>query len=352
MRQPPKVTIKTLAKALGLSPQAVCQALNDYSGTVRVSAATRERVRALAARWNYRPHAGARALRRQTHRNIGFIEVRPPPNSHFLYLLSAGVFDAAEKNGYQITFVRMFERGTEPARIPKALREVQLDAAIVAHSGPQTSDLDPLFASLNIPVVHLNSRRPTNAVYPDNRGAARETTRHLIENGFRGIAFLHASAAIPDELVIDRRAGYEAAMAADSLRPRVVEIGSEDLPESLWARRPMLETERALLPDAFVCADDFTALHLFNMLYAAGVRVPDDVAIAGFGDNVYASVSAIPLTTAHIPYREMGLAAVAMALDMIKRGNLPLEIPSVCLPVEIRIRSSTSAQDRLRSPTH
>ncbi|HPA19232.1 MAG TPA: LacI family DNA-binding transcriptional regulator [Verrucomicrobiae bacterium] len=342
MRKPKNVTIKVLASALDLSPQAVSQALNDYEGTVRVSAETRERVRSLAARWNYRPHAGARALRRQTHRNLGFIEVKPPPNSHFLYLISAGVFDAAEENGYQVTFVRMFDGGTEPQRIPKALREIQLDAAIVACSGPRSPDLDQLFATLNIPIVYVNSRKPANAVYPDNRGGGREMTRHLIETGFRNIAFLHAPAEAPDDITIDRRAGYEAAMLADGLPPRVIDIGSDALPQSVWARQPLTDEERRLLPDAFVCSDDFTALHLFNMLYAAGVRVPDDVAIAGFGDNVYASVSAVPLTTAHIPYRDMGRAAVAMALDMIKHQNPSAQMPPVCLPVALRVRTSTS----------
>jgi len=188
----------------------------------------------------------------------------------------------------------------------------------------------------------VNGRRSTNSVYPNNRGASRDITRHLIELGFRSIGFLHAPSDAPDEIVIDRRAGYEAAMQTDSLAPRVIEIGSDALPQALWARQSLSDQERALLPDAFLCADDFTALHLFNMLYAAGLRVPDDIAIAGFGDNVYASVCPVPLTTAHIPYRDMGRAAIAMALDMIKQQTTTPQIPSVCLPVAIRIRTSTS----------
>lgn len=342
MRKPKNVTIKVLARALDLSPQAVSQALNDYEGTVRVSAETRDRVRALATRWNYRPHAGARALRRQTHQNLGFIEVRPPPNSHFLYLISSGVFAAAEENGYQVTFVRMFDGSTDTQRVPKALREVQLDAAIVAQSGPEDPELERLLGSLNIPVVHVNTRRPTNAVYPDNRGGSRDITRHLIESGFRNIAFLHAPSEVPDDTTIDRRAGYEAAMHAEGLPLRAIDIGSDALPAPLWARQPLSDQERRMLPEAFVCADDFTALHLFNMLYAAGLRVPDDVAIAGFGDNVYASVSAVPLTTAHVPYRDIGRAAVAMALDMISRRDPSAQSPAVCLPVALRIRSSST----------
>ncbi|MCC6354425.1 MAG: LacI family DNA-binding transcriptional regulator [Verrucomicrobiae bacterium] len=349
MRKPKNVTIKVLARALDLSPQAVSQALNDYEGTVRVSAETRERVRALAARWNYRPHAGARALRRQTHQNIGFIEVSPPPNSHFLYLISSGVFDAAEENGYQVTFVRMFGGTTDTQRVPKALREVQLDAAIVAPSGPDDHDLEQLLGSLNIPIVRVNTQRPTNAVYPDNRGGSRDITRHLIESGFRNIAFLHAPAEAPDDTTLARRAGYEAAMHADGLPPRVIDIGSDALPASLWARQPLSDAERQMLPDAFVCSDDFTALHLFNMLYAANLRVPDDVAITGFGDNVYASVSAVPLTTAHVPYREMGRAAVAVAIDLIGRRDPAAQSPATCLPVAIRIRSSSSRA--IRPPT-
>lgn len=346
MRKPRNVTIKVLAKALDLSPQAVSQALNDYEGTVRVSAETRERVRALAARWNYRPHAGARALRRKTSQNIGFIEVRPPPNSHFLYLISSGVYDAAEENGYQVTFVRMFDGRSGTPPVPKALREVQLDAAIVAASGPHDHELDALLASLAIPIVHANARRPANAVYPDNRGGARDLTRHLIDAGFRDIAFLHAPAEAPDDTTLDRRAGYETALRDEGLPSRFIDIGSDALPAALWARQPLPENDRRALPEAFVCADDFTAIHLFNMLYAAGIRVPDDVAIAGFGDNVYANLSAVPLTTVHVPYRDIGRAAVAMALDMIGRGDPTSQLTPACLPVSLRVRASTARSPR------
>lgn len=145
-------------------------------------------------------------------------------------------------------------------------------------------------------------------VSPDNRAGSRTATEHLIELGHKRIAFVRGPRMNLD--AIERRAGYRDAMAAAGLEP-----GPEE-GEGFFEEAGYEATQRILrrgTPTAIVCASDVSAVGVITALQQAGLRVPDDVSIMGFGDFPIARFWQPNLSTVRLPLDDLGaLAARAM----------------------------------------
>lgn len=101
----------------------------------------------------------------------------------------------------------------------------------------------------------------------------------------------------------------------------IVEPNSAPYGEAAW----LVERLRAMpsLPDAFVCANDYLAVHLMKALKYLNLHIPEDVMVAGFDDSPEATVAEPPLSTVRIPSGEMGFIAAGILLDRIQRPTLP-----------------------------
>lgn len=203
-------------------------------------------------------------------------------------------------------------------RILKALREAQIPVVLLDRCGlpyPQRSDCD---------LVGL-----------DNRRAGYTVAEHLIRHGAKRLAFVaHARSA---ETVEDRKAGYREALFAHGINPSpdlLIEADGTD-PEEF---RAILKRTKI---DAFQCANDLTAARLMQSLLGLGVRIPDDIRIAGVDDVKYAGLLPVPLTTFHQPCVEIGAAAVAAMKERI--GNPELPPRNISLNGRLIIRQSCGA---------
>jgi GntR family transcriptional regulator of arabinose operon len=175
-----------------------------------------------------------------------------------------------------------------------------------------------------IPVVLLDRclepyprRSKYDLVGIDNRRTAYLATEHLIHAGAKHIAFFARpnSAATVDA----RIAGYREALRSlpkTGIRDSV-HLGDASDPKFIKA---ILKKDR---PDAFLCANDFTAGKLMHTLISIGQRIPEDIRIVGIDDVKYASLLPVPLTTQHQPCRDIGRIALVVMLDRIANPNLP-----------------------------
>ena len=195
-----------------------------------------------------------------------------------------------------------------------------------------------LLKDAGIPVVLLD-RRPDepstlercDLVGLDNHRAGFLATEHLLKLGARRIAFV--SFEYQASTVRSRIAGYREALS-DQGRIALRELVFEpQAPGFKW-------TSRAY--DAFVCANDRIAGGLMHALLAKGIRIPEDVRIAGIDDVAYASLLPIPLTTIHQPCRSIGESALRVMLDRLERPKMPAR--NVFLDCSLVIRESCGAR--------
>lgn len=203
-------------------------------------------------------------------------------------------------------------------RILKALREAQIPVVLLDRCGlpyPERSECD---------LVRL-----------DNRRAGYMVADHLIRQGGKHIAFLaHAGSA---ETVDDRKAGYREALFAHGRTPSPELLIEGDGTDTVAIEAVLKRTKI----DAFQCANDLTAARLMQSLLGLGVRIPEDIRIAGVDDVKYAGLLPVPLTTFHQPCLDIGAAAVAAMKERISNPELPAR--TIALNGHLVVRQSCGA---------
>lgn len=331
-----KITIRDLARELSLSPRAVSQALHPRESTVKLSQETVKRVQQLALKYHFIPDSRARSMRGGRFFNIGYFEAAKHADSWPVLGAETGVYDYASEHDYRVGLIRLpSDSDKNPSAIPSAFNEAHVDALIISHAGNLSPELENVIDQSGFPVVYLNEKRKTNSVYVNDQKSAAELTSHIIAQGKREIAFLctcddsHYSAQ-------DRQTGYQAAMTKAGLKPVVVHA-VESGPElernlALWIQNhPEVE--------ALIAISDFAALCIFRAIRNLPIKVPQNLLLAGFGDDFGKECSPVPLTTMRIPFYEMGRAAAKMALDLVVAGH---EIaPSNLFSASLVVREST-----------
>ncbi len=338
-QRPAKVTIKELAKALSLSPMAVSVALNGSTGTVRVSEKTVKRVRKLAEEWKYKPNAGARAIRARQFRSIGFFDGADPSILSMPTMLEVGIADRAAIHDYNLNVVR---RPADPAKdaemVPRIFREYQVDVLLTTNTHLLTPRLIDRILTSGYPVVYIYEKRPFNAIYFDDYQGFRDLTQHLIQKGLKRIAYLGYEDDTGHYSFKDRLQGYRDAMQSAGLKDRIYA-------HKLFSMHRLNDNERyewlnaADAPQAVICYDDLSALKLESVCLKKGIRIPDDIALAGCGGELLHALSATPMTILEVSSLKMGRAAVEMSIDLVT--NKKDQILSLPLLPEIKERMST-----------
>jgi GntR family transcriptional regulator of arabinose operon len=181
-------------------------------------------------------------------------------------------------------------------------------------------------------VQRLTERREYDLVGLDNRRAGYVVTDHLVRQGAKRICFLALEGSA--ETVDDRMVGYREALYAHG-QPVMRELVLRMDPRDAVAVGRSIEE---LGIDAVFCANDHTAAQLMQTLMGLGVRVPQDVRIAGIDDVKYASLLPVPLTTVRQPCREIGAAAIAAMMDRVSTPGLPAR--SILLDGALVVRQS------------
>lgn len=329
-----RVTLADVASVAGVSPITVSRALR---GERAVDPGLVERVKAAADRLGYVPDPAARALasRHSTH-----VALLIPMLSNALFVdLLEGVQRTLRAAGYQ-TLIGVTHY--DPAEEEQLLREQLLNrpAGLLVTGLERSSTTRALIQASGVPCVHLMETAHTPGVYCvgfSQADAAAAMTRHLLDRGRRRIAF---AAAQLDPRTLQRLEGWRREMRAAGLHAPTLEW-LNPAPSSLALGGTMFEQIVAQTPpvDAiFFCNDDLAQGALLAAL-RLGLPVPQRVAIAGFNDLTGSDQMLPPLTTVRTPRAEIGIAAAAMLLTLM-RGDTP---PATFVDVgyEVVVRQST-----------
>jgi len=324
-------TIRDVARTAHVSVATVSRVFNS-SGTV--SAPTRERVLAAAADLDYVPHSGARSLSTRRTDTIGVI--LPDLHGEFFSELIRGIDLATRARGLHLLLSHSHGDPNEATTVLRAMR-TRVDAMVVMSP---YADEGVLAAALGgrTPLVLLGSGgdaggHPRFAI--DNHAGALAMTEHLLGVGYRRIAFVAGPA---DNIeAAQRLAGYRAALAAHGGMPEQVVEG--DFSEQSGARAASLLLAGPR-PDAIFAGNDMMAVGCFQALREAGLRVPDDIALAGFDDIPISRFLDPPLTTVGVPIAELGRQAVESCAEILSTG---LQGASRTFTPELVIRASSGA---------
>ncbi|MEI8243958.1 MAG: LacI family DNA-binding transcriptional regulator [bacterium] len=326
-----------IARLVGVSQTVVSHVLRGaQNGTVRVAEATRRRILDAARRVNYRPNSSARAMRARRFRNLGYFVCNVDLTENDFPGFRAGICDAATAHGHHVVMIRLPHSVTGIDNpIPLVFREAHLDALIINPYSYLSADIVKAVEQSGLPVVYLNQKQQTNAVYVDERSGARAVTQHLIDRGGRRIVYVEPgdrdATAVWHYSQRDRLRGYKETLVAHGLEPRI-QRGAWPAADPSFAgmfRAPGR-------PDAAFCFNDFAALYLQRFILQAGLEIPRDVRLAGYGGDEIDMHFTAPLTTMRIPRYPMGVAAVEMAVTLAgqeRRQALPSVVVQPVLAV-------------------
>jgi LacI family transcriptional regulator len=224
-------------------------------------------------------------------------------------------------------------------------RERHIDGIIVASYPPDEPGLLELVQSeiacvaIDTPVFGPRS----TFVISDNVGGGRAVTHHLTELDRRRIAYIGGTG--PEQASIDRRLGYESALAdlGIEIRPEYVVHAGWDYAQARVQMRRLLELPEP--PDAVFCASDRMAIGALCALEEAGLRVPEDVALAGFDDSELARLISPSLTTVRQDIIGLGTTAIEVMLQILEdpEATLPVSV----LPVQLITRESSAGTEPL-----
>jgi DNA-binding LacI/PurR family transcriptional regulator len=283
----------------------------------------RVRVRKALAELGYAPNLVARNLR---NGRTGMIALVLPLDVPYFAELTECVIDEARAHSYA---VMIDKTGGDPERerefIMHGERSVLFDGVIFSPSGVDESDLSR--RSSTSPVVLLGQRilgGPFDHVMIDNVAAAATATRHLISLGRRRIAFIGGRQESKGDIPSDRAAGYRAALR-EAKHPdrRRLEISAPGFRRDAGAQSMARLLDLPDPPDAVFCYNDPLALGAMRTVLERGLRVPEDVAIAGFDDSEDGRFSTPTLTTISQDKRQIARYAVGLLVSRLAGDASP-----------------------------
>ncbi|HKU34729.1 MAG TPA: LacI family DNA-binding transcriptional regulator [Paenarthrobacter sp.] len=313
-----RATVKDVARRAGVSPKTVSNVMN---GIVPVSAPTRLRVEQAMADLDYVPNLSARGLR---NGRSGVIALALPDlATPFSAEIAHHIVEVAHEQGWS---VQIEETGLDPQREQDLMTKARsnlvdgliLNPVVLQESAVRVGVSLPPVVLLGEVTQHLADR-----VYVDSFGAARDMTLALARPGRRRIAVLGINRGRHSSTAIHRAAGYEAALESLGIQ----------VDEDLLIRCERWTTESAAqalteyldshpVPEALFCFTDSMALGALHVLWERGIRVPEDIAVAGFDDIADGRFAVPPLTTVSFDKRSIAVEAIRLLTErMGSRGD-------------------------------
>jgi len=325
---PRRVTLADVARRAGVSPALASIVMRDAPGA---SAASRQRILAVARQLGYRPDARARSLASLKSHVIGVLFGQA---GRFHLELIDGLYAAAEQQGWDLVLSALTNSRDE-RRALDSLHDFRFDALIML--GPPVAE--PLLAG-RVPLVvmgwHVDHPEVDIVRTSDVHGMTL-AVEHLVRLGHRRIAHLEGGTGL---VAVSRREAYEHAMRAHQLESeiRVVHCGGEDQLDGQEAARALLQ-ETSELPSAFVAFNDDIAAAAMSVLAQEGIDVPGEISIIGFDDSALARSPSIDLTS--VQQLPLEMARLAMERIVARAEGADVADREIVLEPDLRVRTST-----------
>jgi LacI family transcriptional regulator len=337
-----EVTIYDVAKALNISPSTVSRALKDHP---HIKKETKKRIREVSAEMGYRKNKFASNLRLKHTNTIGVVV--PKLNSYFMAAVLAGIEKITSENGYGLIISQSQESWRKEISCVSTLFNSRVDGILVSLAF-DTKNMDHFKILLNkdIPIVFFDRVAECHgciSIVIDNYKAGYEATAHLIEQGCKRI--FHLGGNMLRNVYSERLRGYKQALADHNIEfnPELVEINDMSNQAGIETARKILRMKHR--PDGIFTSNDTTAVAIIVELEKAGVKIPEEIAVAGFNNEPVSQFIQPNLTTIDYPAREIGEIAASSLINKLKNSQTP-NVSTIVLKHKLIARKSSAMGNR------
>ncbi|PAB60067.1 LacI family DNA-binding transcriptional regulator [Anaeromicrobium sediminis] len=338
------MNIKDVAKKAGVSVATISRVLNHPD---TVSPTTKEHVLAIMKELNYTPNWFARGLNLN---KTNVIALLIPNILNPIYTqIAKGVEDIAHQKGYNILLCNTEENESKEREYIEMLLKRKVDGLILTASLLNKKDINKI-KKRETPLVMIGKNKSSakeNMVFTDYIVGAYEATKHLVETGYRKIAYI---SGVKHQIEnIEKQIGYEKALKEFCLpvEKKYIIEGNNSIEGGYLAAKKLIQSKE--IPEAIFAANDLMAVGAMDAIKTMGLRIPQDIAIVGF-DNIDMSALVEPkLTTISQPVYKMGLIAARLLFDNIESNDEEENVQQeIFLQSKLKVRKSCGHEDRLR----
>ncbi len=345
LRRRRPATLKDISAKLGVSVNTVSRAL---AGKDAVSGRTRALVQAEAERLGYVPNAIARSLVAGSATALGLV-ITNPSNPFYATLISA-IEQRGRVLGYSLVLMASEESLDNERRAVESLLRWSVDGAIVVPVQQEVDHWRRLHTA-GVPFVLVNRDLPElgcDFVGIDYEKSAYEATCHLHDGGARTVHLMEEDLSISP--VDDRIAGFRRALADRKMEGRIIRVPTRRSRSSAlpWDPEDAYHLARRLVADltagsAVMVGNDHFALGIYRALREAGMRIPAQVAVMGYGDHPFSPYLDPPLSSVRLPSAEIGSTAVDLLIRRLGDGDRDGPPEKIRLDASLVPRSSTGS---------
>ncbi|NHA07198.1 LacI family transcriptional regulator [Mucilaginibacter sp. HC2] len=337
-------TIKDIAKALGLSTSTVSRALN---GSYEIGAETKKLVLEYAEKVNYRPNPIALSLKEQKSHSIGVV-VCEVANTYFSQAIN-GIESIAYNRGYHVIITQTHESFDRECTNVKHLLSRHVDGLLVSLSAETTDTSQYQYLhEKGFPIVFFDRVAAdvnTHKVIANNYKGSFDAAELLINTRFKKIAHLTSSNNL--SITRERFNGFKAALDKHNLdfKPGYLKHcnhGGMIQDEVEFALKELLNMDDR--PEAIFVGSDRLTISCMHILKKLGIKVPDDIAIAGFTNSDVAELFDPPLTVVRQPAFQIGQLATEMLIKTIESKWPVEEFTTEQVETELIARASSQKQ--------
>ena len=338
MKANKEVTIYDIASKLALSPATVSRGLQ---GNAAINKNTRRRIQDTARELGYRHNTFASSLRTRKTNTIGVMVHEL--NSNFITSVLAGIEKVTTEAGYDLIIAHSSERYEKEIANAANLFHKRVDG-LIASLAFDTKGLEhyKLFEEKGIPVIffdRVEENSESTKVIIDNYKCGYQATQHLIEQGCKRIVLVTAN--LNRNVYQLRYKGYKDALVENGIGFEQGLVLIKDLSEECGKEAALEILDMNPLPDGAFVTNDFSAAVCIRTLKEKGIRIPEDIAIVGFNNDVICNLIEPQLTTVNYPGIDIGEIAARNLINHVKGLSNLKDTDTIIVRSELVIRKSS-----------
>jgi LacI family transcriptional regulator len=333
-----ETTIYDIARTLNISVATVSRAFNNNSA---VNKKTKKKIFDLADELGYRPNHFAKNLREQKTNTIGVL--MHELNSNFMTSVLSGIEKVISETDYDIIIAHSGESGKKEISNASNLFHKRVDG-LIASLAFDTPNLEHFnqFINKKIPVIFFDRVEENSGgtkVIIDNFKAGYDATAHLIEQGCSRI--VHFTGNLTRNVYTKRFAGYKAALKDHDIKfkEQYLIVGTLQKQSAVDAAKAIAKMKP--LPDGLFSANDFSAAICIQIFKELGIKVPEDIAVVGFNNDVISTIMEPQLTTIDYPGISVGEVAARNLINHLNGTSNIADMNTIILRSELIVRSSS-----------
>ncbi len=300
-----------------------------------VAERTRKRVLAAIAELGFVRNESARQLRGGGSRTLAYVVL--DTGNPFFTDVAQGVQEAADAVGLVVFLCDSGQDRRRQSAYLDLLEQQRVEGVLITPVD-RTDERLTLLPRRGTPVVMVDAHSPDHcSVFVDDVAGGDLAATHLLDGGHRHIAFVGGPPSLPQ--VADRLTGFRRVYDPDDVV--VLETAALDIAEGRRAGARLAGLPAGRRPTAAFCANDLLALGLLQEAVRLGLRVPEDLAIVGYDDIVFAEAAAVPLTSVAQPRHLIGRTAAEMLIAEARERDGTHQHRQVVLSPELVLRASS-----------